>query len=89
MFYVAEALLFEMKKGLTFRKHGGMHAAFGEHFAKKGELDPKFHGYLLDAFEGRLEADYNVEIFLTEAAVNEMIARPKEFLNTAQVYLKK
>ena len=41
MFYVAEALLSE--RGLRFRKHGGVHAAFGEHFAKSGELDPKYH----------------------------------------------
>jgi uncharacterized protein (UPF0332 family) len=34
MFYVAEALLFE--KGLQFRKHSGVHSAFGEHFAKAG-----------------------------------------------------
>ena len=30
MFYVAEALLNE--KGLRFKKHGGVHAAFGEQF---------------------------------------------------------
>jgi uncharacterized protein (UPF0332 family) len=31
MLYVAEALL--VGKGLRFRKHGSVHAAFGEHFA--------------------------------------------------------
>ncbi|MBI4358648.1 MAG: HEPN domain-containing protein [Candidatus Omnitrophica bacterium] len=36
MFYVAEALLYE--KGLTFKKHGGVHSAFGEHFTKPGFL---------------------------------------------------
>lgn len=48
MFYVAEALLGE--KGLRFRKHGGVHGAFGEHFAKTGTLDPKYHRWLLEAF---------------------------------------
>ena len=38
MFYTAEALLFE--KGLEFRKHGGVHAAFGKHFAKTREVVP-------------------------------------------------
>lgn len=47
MFYVAEALLFE--KGLQFRKHSGVHSAFGEHFAKSGLLDSKFHRWLLNA----------------------------------------
>lgn len=41
MFYIAEALLNE--KGLRFRKHGGVHGAFGEHFVKTGEFDPKYH----------------------------------------------
>jgi uncharacterized protein (UPF0332 family) len=56
MFYVAEALLSE--KGLTFSKHSGVHAAFGETFAKTKEMDPKFHRWLLDAFDKRLAGDY-------------------------------
>ena len=38
MFYIAEALLAE--RGLHFKKHAGLHGAFGEHFAKPGVLDP-------------------------------------------------
>jgi len=41
MFYIAEALLNE--KDLRFSKHGNVHAAFGEHFAKTRILDPKYH----------------------------------------------
>src|SRR5713226_1653816 len=41
MFYAAEALLNE--KGLRFRKHGGVHGAFAEHFIKTGLLDGKYH----------------------------------------------
>ena len=87
MFYVAEGLLFE--KDLEFRKHGGVHAAFGEHFSKKGELHPRFHRYLLEAFESRLEADYGIDIALGESAVSEIIERAKEFLNEARGYLRK
>jgi len=85
MFYVAEALLFE--KGLEFRKHGGVHAAFGEHFAKTGVLDVKHHRYLLEAFEGRVEADYGVDVIINETAVDEMIQQAKEFLAAARHYL--
>lgn len=87
MFYVAEALLFE--KGLEFRKHGGVHAALGKHLVKTGELDARFHRYLLEAFESRLEADYGVDIVLSANAANEMIQRAKEFLATARRYLQK
>ena len=85
MFYVAEALLVE--KGFEFRKHGGVHAAFGVHFTKTGELDSKFHRYLLEAFEARLEADYGVEIKLSVDAVKEMISWAEEFLLAAKRYL--
>ena len=86
MFYIAEALLYE--KGLEFRKHSGVHAAYGKHFAKTGEIDLKFHRYLIEAFESRLEADYGVDIILSEKAVNELIQRAKEFLVAARSYLK-
>ena len=86
MFYTAEAVLFE--KGLRFRKHSGVHAAFGEHFAKAGELDAKFHRHLLDAFEVRLEADYGVDIVLGKSAADEMIQRAKGFLAAARNYLQ-
>ncbi len=58
MFHVATALLCE--KGLRFRKHGGVHGGFGEHFVKTGELDSKYHGWLLAAFEKRIAADYGI-----------------------------
>ena len=86
MFYVAEALLFE--KDLEFRKHGGVHAAFGEHFVKASELHPRFHRYLLEAFETRLEADYGIDMVLGESAVSEIIKRAKEFLEEAERYLR-
>lgn len=85
MLYVAEALLFE--NGLEFRKHGSVHSAFGKNFVKTGKIDARFHRYLLDAFEVRLEADYGVEIVLSESSVREMISRTKEFLSVAYQYL--
>jgi uncharacterized protein (UPF0332 family) len=40
MFYIASALLAE--KDLFFNKHGGVHAAFAQHFVKTGEFDSKY-----------------------------------------------
>lgn len=85
MFYVAEALLFE--QGLSFRKHSGVHAAFGKHFAKTEELDPRFHRYLLEAFESRIEGDYGVDVDLSEESAEELIDRAREFLQAARNYL--
>ena len=56
MFYVAEAFL--LGKGLAFSKHSGVHAAFGEHFAKAGIVQPEFHRYLIRGVAVRHAGDY-------------------------------
>lgn len=86
MFYAAEALLHE--EGLTFRKHAGVHAAFGEHFAKTGRLDAKFHRYLLDAFDKRLQADYGFEAVPTPDEVQELIIQAEELIAAAWSFLR-
>lgn len=81
MFYVAEAFL--LGKGLTFSKHGGVLAAFGEHFAKPGIVPPELHRYLLRGMQVRHTGDYGMarKVTLEEAA--EQIARAEEFLELA------
>ena len=85
MFYTAEALLNE--RGLRFRKHGGVHGAFGEHFVKSGEFDQKYHRWLLGAFEERVTGDYGVETAATSEKVALMIEQAREFLREARRYL--
>ncbi|MBI3462442.1 MAG: HEPN domain-containing protein [Planctomycetes bacterium] len=85
MFYTAGALLNE--KGLRFQKHGGLHGAFGEHFAKTGVLDRKFHRWLLDAFDRRITADYGVEAVITTEETSRMIDQAREFLQEARRHL--
>ena len=85
MFYVAEALLFE--RDLKFRKHSGVQSAFGEHFAKTGILDAKFHRFLLEAGSKRLTGDYGIEIILSRQDVLEMIAQAEEFVSVAEAFL--
>ena len=85
MFYVAEALLNE--QGLRFKKHGGVHGAFGEHFAKPGVLDPKYHQWLLAAFEKRITADYGIEDAMDSGDAEVLIAHAREFLAAAHTHL--
>ena len=86
MFYIAEALLEE--KELRFSKHGGVHGAFGEHYVKTGLFDPKFHRWLLNAFDQRIEGDYGVEIIAVAEDAEKLIAQAQEFLEAAQRYLE-
>jgi uncharacterized protein (UPF0332 family) len=79
MMHPAEALLFE-EKDLFSNKHGDVHAAYGLHFAKTKTLDPKFHRWLLDAFDQRIVGDYDVNASLDEDIVSEMIQQAGEFI---------
>lgn len=86
MFYIASGLLNE--KGLHFRKHGGVHAAFGEHFVKTGLFDQSFHRWLLEAFAKRIEGDYGVEAVVLGTDVKEMLDQVQRFLQKARQHLE-
>lgn len=81
MFYTAQALLHEI--GLSFRKHSGVISGYGEHFARSGRLDPKYHRWLIAAFETRLEADYGTDVVLSEKEVATLLQRARDFLEAA------
>jgi len=85
LFYVAEALLNERE--LQFKKHGGVHGAFAEHFIKTKQLDSKFHRWLVDAFDERIQGDYEVESQVDSAIVKTTIQQAREFLQVAREYL--
>jgi uncharacterized protein (UPF0332 family) len=85
MFYTAQALLSE--KGLRSRKHSGVHALFGEHFTKTGLFDAKFHRFLLDGFDRRLQADYGLDIVISQEEVVGMIQQAREFLAEVKKFL--
>ena len=86
MFYTAEALLNE--KGFQFGKHGNVIGAYGQHFAKTKELDPKFHRWLLTSFDIRQIGDYALDPKVEAEVVIRMIAQAQEFLDTAIKYLE-
>ena len=79
MFYIAEALLEE--KELRFSKHGGVHGAFGEHYVKTGLFETKFHRWLLNAFDQRIEGDYDVEVNAVAEDVEKLLLKPKSFFS--------
>lgn len=86
MLHAAQALLRE--KGLQYRKHSGVHAAFGEHFAKTGVIDPKYHRWLLDAFDERLRGDYDFQTVFDIEDVSLWVEQAREFLAEVRNYLE-
>lgn len=88
LFYAVEALLNE--EGLIFKKHSGVHSAFGERFIKTKKLDSKYYQWLLEAFSNRLISDYApAGESLSKEGVGEMIRQAREFLDAASQYLHK
>ena len=85
MFYLAQASLHI--KGLSFSKHGSLLGAFGLHFIKSGEIEQKFHRYLIDSFDLRHTADYDINTTLDQAQAEEQIAHAEEFLTMTEALL--
>ncbi|HLA45748.1 MAG TPA: HEPN domain-containing protein, partial [Aggregatilineales bacterium] len=85
MFYTANAFL--RGEGFAFSKHSAVIGKFGEVFAKTQRIDAKFHRYLIDAQEARLESDYEPGTQFSEAQVIEYINQAEEFLALARSIL--
>lgn len=82
MFYVAQAFL--LVDGLTFSKHSGVIAAFGQHFARTGRVPVEFHRHLIEAAEERNISDYDLEPNLTLADAEKQVFRAEQFINQAR-----
>jgi uncharacterized protein (UPF0332 family) len=74
---------------VRLRKHAGVHAAFGEQFARTGALDARLHRWLLDAYDQRIVADYGVEAALAAVDVETMLAHGREFLHEGRALLER
>ncbi|MGQ0592653.1 MAG: HEPN domain-containing protein [Gammaproteobacteria bacterium] len=85
MLHTAQALLRD--RDLRYRRHAGVHAAYGQHFARTGALDPKYHRWLLAAFNLRLQGDYDIDASLDRETAVTLIAQAGEFLDAAKRYL--
>ena len=87
MFYIAKGLLLE--KGLSrFTKHRAVHSAYVENFSRSKVLDPKYHRWMIDAFDKRLQDDYEAYSNVTSEDVQSMLQQAREFLDAATGYLK-
>ncbi len=74
---------------MSYSSHKGVISAFGQHFAKTGELDPNFHRLLIAAFEKRQLGDYLSETSFALAEVEELMAQAQNFLAAAREWLSK
>ncbi|MBF8286066.1 MAG: hypothetical protein HW378_4981, partial [Anaerolineales bacterium] len=87
LFYVAEALLLE--RGLSYSSHSAVIAAFGREFARTGDLDPRFHRYLIDAQDLRQVGDYGTGGNVTADQVDELLRWTPDFIVAAEGFLSR
>jgi uncharacterized protein (UPF0332 family) len=85
MFYVAEALLDQL--GLAFSSHAAVISAFGQHFAKTGQLPAEFHRYLIDAQAQRTRADYDLQPNLAQSDAEALISQAQTMVDAGRTYL--
>ena len=87
MFYVASAAL--LGRGLRFRRHGALVAAFGQHFAKGPALSSHLQTYLVEAFEQRTRGDYQVLERVSVEEALRVLDHAEEFVSAVKAYLEK
>jgi uncharacterized protein (UPF0332 family) len=85
VFYAVSAAL--LKKGLTYKKHSGVRAAFHREFIKNGVLDIQLGKYYDQLFEDRQEADYIAWIVFDRDYVENQFQRCSEFLDVVRPFV--
>lgn len=82
MFYAATALLLE--RGLSFKRHSAVIAAFGREFVKDAEVWREHHAHLVRAEELRKEGDYDLYARIDVAEIAELLLWTEEFLQAVE-----
>lgn len=85
MFYTIEAVL--LNRDLSYSKHSAVIAAFGKEFVKTGDLDSRYHRYLLDAFDLRNAGDYGLMNTVSEEQAGRVITEARELLVAVETFL--
>jgi uncharacterized protein (UPF0332 family) len=86
MFYAASALL--VSKGISRSKHSGVYSAFGQYFVKPGLIGPQYSQMLINAFNVRLDSDYDVRPTLNRALAEDILRDAHQFVERVAAYLQ-
>ena len=86
MFHSATAVL--LHKGIKRHSHQGIISSFGRECIKTGQMEPRFHKYLTEAFDLRLESDYQPIVEITQGQAQKVVERAKEFIKICRKLCK-
>lgn len=80
MFYAAKALM--VRDGVTAgSKHSAVVAAFGREYAKTGKIESRYHQMLIEDFEWRQKADYDVFWHADRETAHGRLEDAREFIS--------
>ncbi len=86
MFHAAEALL--LSKGHEFSKHRAVHSAFARDFVNTGLVPVALHRALLDSYEDRLVADYDLTFRVSKEDAQRHVDSARELIAVVAAFLK-
>jgi uncharacterized protein (UPF0332 family) len=86
MFYAASALL--ASKNITRSRHSGVLSAFGENFVRTGEIEPEYARMLGNAFDSRLDSDYDVTFVPDHSMAEEVLKDAGSFVERIRRYFE-
>jgi uncharacterized protein (UPF0332 family) len=78
MFHAATAAL--LKKDIKRHPHQGIISAFGQFIVKPGKVEPRFHKYITETFDFRLESDYQPLVEIKEQQAKKILEWAREFV---------
>lgn len=87
IFNLASAIL--LTKGKEYSSHQAVIANFGKEFVRKKEIDHKYHQILIELFNLRQTADYDIERVINHDAANLVLDNASDFLKMTKKYLAK
>jgi uncharacterized protein (UPF0332 family) len=80
MFYAARAMLIRDRVPVG-SKHSAVIATFGREYAKSGKIEPRYHRMLIEDFEWRQKADYDVFWHADRETAQGRVADAREFVS--------
>lgn len=80
MFHCARALL--AKHNLTSKSHSGLISVFSQHFVKTGVVNIEVGRILTDAFNLRIESDYEDFFYLDYEEAKESVEDAEQFIKS-------
>jgi len=85
-FYAVSAVL--LQKGLRFKKHSGVRAAFHKHIVKTGLINREHGQFYDEIFEARQRGDYIELVHFEKEQVEKWLKQAREFAKAVRSLIK-